>query len=130
MDKKIITTVQLREQQISPKKARLVMDMIRGMDLNKAVPILDNTNKKSARIALSLLKSATSSAKEKGYQTNELIICESLVNEGRKLKRYFIRARGRSTKYLKRSSHFRVSLCLKANEKKVEQPKMKGKDGK
>ena len=124
MHKKLIT-VQLREQRISPQKARLVMNMVRGRDLDDAIAILSNTNKKSASIALSLLKSAAAAAKDKDYQANKVTICESLVNEGRKFKRYFIRARGRSTKFFKRSSHFKISLCLK--EEGQTKKEIKGK---
>jgi large subunit ribosomal protein L22 len=124
MQKKIIT-VQLREQRVSPKKARLVMSMVKGMPLDSAMAVLSNTNKKSALTALSLLKSAAAAAKDKDYQADKVIICESLVNEGRKLKRYFIRARGRSTKFLKRSSHFKISLC--AREDQEPKKKTKGK---
>lgn len=131
MEKKILITVQLREQRISPKKVRLVMNLIRLKNVENALDILKNTNNKSAKIALSLLKSAQSAAIEKNYKINELTICESLANEGRKLKRYFIKARGRSTRYMKRSSHLKISLCKIEEQMDIKKKKSKGrKNGK
>jgi len=120
---KIITTVNLREQNVSPKKARLVMNMIRMRPATRALEILQTTNKKSADLALSLLKSGIDAAKKKDFKEEELVVCESLVNEGRKMKRMFIRARGRSTGYVKKMSHFKISLGkisdFKKEDKKV-----------
>jgi len=131
MEQKKLVTVQLREQRISPKKIRLIMDLIRLKNIEDAFDILKNTNNKPAKIALSLLKSAQSAAKEKDYKNNELVICESLVNEGRKLKRYFIKARGRSTQFMKRSSHLKISLCKIKEQKDIKVKKTKGnKNGK
>ncbi len=123
-----IVTVQLREQRVSPQKARLVMDMIRNKNLTTSIDIVSNLNKKSALTALKLLKSALSAAKEKDYKEDDLFVCESLVNEGKKLKRYYIRARGRSTKYMKRSSHFKVSLCKINKENEIEKKENGKKD--
>lgn len=110
MEDKKLVTVQLRDQKISPKKVRLVMNLIRSKNVDNAVDILRNTNNKASDLALSLLNSAKSAAKEKDYKSSDLVISESLANEGKKLKRYFIKARGRSTKYVKRSSHLKISL--------------------
>lgn len=125
---KKLLTVQLREQQISPKKARLVMNLIKNATLNDAKDYLLNTDKKAARLAFNLLKSAESAAKDKGFDTGKLVICESVVNEGRRLKRYFIRARGRSTEYTKRSSHLKISLA-KIEEGEVKKRKKEIKNG-
>lgn len=117
---KIVTTVNLREQNVSPKKARLVMNLIRMKTASRAVEILETTNKKSAKLALALLKSGIDAAKKKDFKEEELIVCESLANEGRKMKRFFIRARGRSTKYQKKMSHFKISLGKISDFKKEE----------
>lgn len=114
-----ITTVTLREQNISPKKARLVMNLIKNKNAVNALDILKNTNKKGARLAYSALKSAIDSAKNKDFKDEELVVVESLAQEGRRMKRFFIRARGRSAKYQKRMSHLKISLG------KIEQAKPK-----
>lgn len=129
MENKNLVTVQLRDQKISPKKVRLVMNLIRSKDVDRAVDILKNTNNKGSRLVLALLNSAQSAASEKDYKSSELVISESLANEGKKLKRYFIKARGRSTKYIKRSSHLKISL-RRAQEKKEETKKKSSPKGK
>lgn len=119
-----ITTVTLREQQVSPKKARLVMNLIRNKKADQALSILDNLNKKTASYALALLKSGIDAAKAKDFKTEDLFVSESLVQEGRKMKRIFIRARGRSSRYMKRSSHLKLSLA-KIDDKAPEVKKAK-----
>jgi len=123
-----IVTVQLREQKISPKKVRLVMDLIRSKKVDNAIDILNNTNNKSAKLVLALVKSAQAAAKEKNYKSEELMISESLANEGRKLKRIFIKARGRSTRFMKRSSHLKISLCKIEKVKNIKTKESKGKN--
>jgi large subunit ribosomal protein L22 len=108
---KLITTVTLRNQRISPKKARLVMNLIKGKNASSALDILNHTDKKSADLALSLLKSAIDSAKNKDFKDEDLLIAESIAQEGRRMKRFFIRARGRSAKYQRRMSHLKISLA-------------------
>jgi len=114
---KIITSVSLRNQRVSPKKARLVMSLVRGKTVVNAADILSNTNKKSANLALALLKSAVSSAKNKDFKEEELVISESIAQEGKRMKRFFIRARGRSAKYEKRMSHLKISLSRQKEKK-------------
>ena len=108
---KNLVTVQLRSQRVSPKKARLVMDLIRGERVVEAQKMLPNLNNKSAKIADNLLKSALSAAMEKDLSADQLVISESLVNEGKRLKRFFVKARGRATNYRKRMSHLKISLA-------------------
>jgi len=122
-----IITVQLRQQTISPKKGRLVINLIRGKSVSEALDICSNTRKKATIAIIALLKSALSGVKEKGVKEDEVFVCEALVNEGKKMKRYFIKARGRSTKFQKRSSHFKISLC---KIEKTNQKKRKASNGK
>ena len=127
---KIITTVTLRQQRISPKKARLVMNLIKGKTALSALDILSTINKKSAKLAEALLKSAIDSAKAKDFKEEELVIHESIAQEGRRAKRFFIRARGRSAKFQRKSSHLKISL-IKHETQDVKTKKIKGKnDGK
>jgi len=105
-----ITRATARNQSVSPKKARLVIDLVRGKDLEQALDIAKFTNKKTAKIVLHLLTSAADSALKKGFELSELVVSEAVCQEGRKLKRMFIRARGRSTRFLKRSCHIKIGL--------------------
>lgn len=122
-----ITTVTLRDQRISPKKARLVMNLVKGKNALNALDILKNTNKKSATLVHSLVKSAIDSAKNKDYKEDELIIVESIAQEGRRMKRFFIRARGRSAKYQKRMSHLKISLGKQEKDVKTKGKKSETK---
>jgi large subunit ribosomal protein L22 len=122
---KIITTVTLRSQRVSPKKARLVMNLIKGKNALNALDILSHTEKKSADLALAALKSAIDSAKHKDFKEEELVVAESIAQEGKRMKRFFIRARGRSAKYQKRMSHLKISLA-KQEEKKSRREKESG----
>ncbi len=100
-----------RDQRVSPKKARLVVDLIRGKELSKAIDEVTFLNKKTSKIVLHLLNSAFDAASKKGFSKDELVVCEAICQEGRKLKRMFIRARGRSTRYYKRMSHIKIALA-------------------
>lgn len=123
-----IVTVTLRNQKVSPRKGQLVMALIRNMKVEKALDQLTFTDKKSATFALSLLKSAISAAKEKDYDVSELYISESICQEGPRFKRFYIRARGRSTSFHKRLSHLKISLSkveVKTTDKKVEKDEEK-----
>lgn len=105
-----IVTVSLRNQKVSPRKGQLIMSLIRNMKVEKALQQLSVADQKSAKFAHSLLKSAVSAAKDKDYKVEDLIISESICQEGPRYKRFFIRARGRSTSYHKRLSHFKISV--------------------
>ncbi|MFH1855501.1 MAG: uL22 family ribosomal protein [bacterium] len=106
-----ITTVALREQRVSPKKARLIMNLIRNKPVEAARNTLLNADKKTAKLALNLLKSAIDSAKAKNFKEEDLFISESIAQEGKKMKRFYIRARGRSAKFQHKQSHLKISLA-------------------
>lgn len=112
-----IVTVTLRNQKISPRKGQLVMSLIRGMKVEDALKQLQFSSKKSSALAFSLLKSGISSAKQKDFDIKDLVIGESVCQEGPKLKRFYIRARGRSTVFYKRGAHLKISL---SSEEKTE----------
>lgn len=130
-----IVTVTLREQRISPKKAALVMSLIRGMKAERAVKELTFLNKKGARLALSLLKSGVDAATKKVLKIEELVISQSVVQEGKRMKRFLPKSRGRSLSYQKRMSHLKLSLAkfepkeTKERGKKVTKSIKKDKNG-
>ena len=103
----------LRNQRISPKKARRVIDFVRGKKAEDALDDLGLLNKKGASLVRSLVKNALASAEAKNFKAEELFISQAICQEGRKLKRFFIRARGRTSPFRKRMSHLKVVLsCL------------------
>lgn len=103
------TKAVLRSSRISPQKARLVADQVRGMPVAKALDLLKFSDKKAAHIIYKVLWSATSNAENNdGADVDELKVSTIMVDEGPVLKRLMARAKGRGTRILKRTSHITV----------------------
>ena len=83
-----------RTVRIAPRKARLVMDLIRGKQVGEAVSILNHTPKAASPIIEKVLKSAIANA-EHNYEmdANNLVVTQAYVNEGPTLKRFRPRCR-------------------------------------
>lgn len=99
---------------ISPRKARLVSDLIKGKTARNAQNILKITTKRSASPIYKLLNSAIANAKH-NFQIDKdsLFVKTILVNKGPTLKRSLPRARGMTTPINKRSSHITIILNIK-----------------
>lgn len=92
---------------ISPRKVRLVIDLIRGKNVQLAMGILENTHKRACPVVRTLLKSAIANAEQRhegDLDVDALTIKIAYVNAGRTLKRFRPRAMGRATPVRKRSS--------------------------
>jgi large subunit ribosomal protein L22 len=97
--------------QLSAQKARLVADQVRGMPVEKAVELLQFSNKKAAVIIKKVLESAIANAEHnEGADIDELKISEICVDDGPTHRRWRARARGRVNHILKRTSHIRVTV--------------------
>lgn len=107
-----IANASMSHARVSTRKAKLVVDQIRGLNVVQALAILENTRKSSNPIVSKVLQSAIANAVEKESSVNpdDLIIVEAKVNKGRTLKRIRPRAMGRATQILKRSSHIYLSV--------------------
>jgi large subunit ribosomal protein L22 len=94
---------------ISPRKVRLLVDMVRGKKVEQALTILKFAPTPTARIVAKVVKSAAANA-ENNFQMSpsDLKITRIFADEARTLKRYRPRARGRVNHILKRSSHITV----------------------
>lgn len=95
----------------SPRKMRLVADMVRGMEVNRALGVLRFSNRSAATQVEKLLKSAISNWEQKnGRQADEgeLFVSKIYVDEGVTLKRLRPRAQGRGTRIRKRSNHLTI----------------------
>jgi large subunit ribosomal protein L22 len=99
---------------IAPRKARLVVDLIRGKQIGEAVSVLRLTNKAASPIVEKVLKSAVANA-EHNYEmdVNNLVVEAAYVNEGPTLKRFRPRAMGRASQINKRTSHITIVVSEK-----------------
>ncbi len=96
---------------ISPQKARLVVDQIRGMPVERALELLQFSSKKAATHVKKTLDSAIANAEHnEGADIDELKVVEAYVDEGPTMKRWRARAKGRATSILKRSAHITVTV--------------------
>ncbi|MCZ6708901.1 MAG: 50S ribosomal protein L22 [Gammaproteobacteria bacterium] len=96
---------------ISPQKARLVVDQIRGKSVSDALDILNFSNQKGAGLVRKVVESAIANAENnEGADVDELKICEIFVDAGLTMKRIRPRAKGRADRILKRSSHITVTV--------------------
>ena len=109
-------TVRARAKYVrcAPRKARLVIDHIRGKDIDQARAILMHTPRAASRDVLKLLESAVANA-ENNHElvADELRVGKAYVDEGPTLKRYRPRALGRATRIRKRTSHLTIELTSK-----------------
>ncbi len=98
----------------APRKARLVIDHIRGKSVADARAILTHTPRAASRDVLKLLDSAIANA-ENNHElvADELTIAKAFVDEGPTLKRFRPRAQGRATRIRKRTSHMTIHLTVK-----------------
>jgi len=96
---------------ISPQKARLVADMIRGKQIDNALNTLKFTPKKGARIIRKVVESAVANASQnESIDVDTLFVKKIFIDGGPMLKRIRPRAMGRASRILKRSSHITVVL--------------------
>lgn len=104
-------TATLKNGRLSPRKARLVADLIRGLGVEKALEVLTFATQKSAIVIKKLLESAIANAEHNNNaDIDELKVAAIVVDEGPRLKRWMPRAKGRATPILKRSSHITITL--------------------
>jgi large subunit ribosomal protein L22 len=99
---------------MAPDKIRIVLNNIRGKNVEVAVAILENSPQEAAVASLKVLKSAIANAENnKGLNRADLIVAEAYVGSGPTMKRLNLRARGSADKILKRSSHITIILDSK-----------------
>ena len=97
---------------VSPRKVRLLVDMVRGKKVDEALTVLKFAPTPVARVVAKAVKSAAANA-ENNFQMSpsELKIVNIFADEARTLKRYRSRSRGRVSHILKRSSHITVIVA-------------------
>ncbi|WP_448374995.1 50S ribosomal protein L22 [Fervidobacterium sp.] len=101
---------------ISPRKARAVVNSIRGKNVSEAYNLLEFSPKKAARIVLNVLKSAVANATNNlGLSEENLYVAACSVNDGPRMKRVWPRGRGRADIIQKRMSH--ITVVVRDREK-------------
>jgi len=104
----------LKYARISPRKVKIVCDLIRGKDTKTAKAILTQTPKAAAELMLKLLNSAVANAENNhDMDPDNLYVSETYANAGPTLKRIQAQARGRAYRIRKRSSHITIIVAEK-----------------
>jgi len=107
----------MRGTRQSPYKMRLVIDQIRGKDVNEALALLTFSKKHAAQQIQKTLKSAVANAEQAARAANSaldvdaLYVKHAVINEGPKLKRFMPAAQGRATPIQKRTSHVEIVVA-------------------
>ena len=105
------TTAILRGVHLSPQKARLVADLVRGQKVDNALNILNFTPKKGAEIIKKVVESAIANAEHnEGADIDELKVTSIYVDKGIVLKRIRPRAKGRAGRIIKPTCHIHVTV--------------------
>ena len=112
MENVIEARASVRSVGVTPRKARLVIDLVRGKSVEEAEAILKNVNKAACPIVLKLVHSAASNAvNNHGMNKDKLYIKEIYADEGIKMKRYMPRAKGRASGLVRSTSHINVVVA-------------------
>ena len=99
---------------LTPRKARLVIDLVRGKDVKYALGLLANTNKAASEPVAKLIKSAAANAVNNfGMDEDSLYIAEIWANDGLRMKRYLPRAKGSASGLVKRNCHLTVVVKMR-----------------
>lgn len=113
------STAILRFARVSPQKARLVADLVRGQDAGKALEILSFLPKKTAPMVKRLIESAVANAEHAAGRANreldidDLYVKTIFVDQGSMLRRFRPRAQGRATPIQKKTAHITVVLDVR-----------------
>ncbi|MFB6351098.1 MAG: 50S ribosomal protein L22 [Bradymonadaceae bacterium] len=106
-------TASAKHVRIAPRKARMVINLIREKPILDALDILQFTQKRAAPIIAKVVESALANVEDSDdldWELDDLHVAEAYVNEGPTLKRFKPRAMGRATTILKKTSHINVAL--------------------
>ena len=99
-----------RYARIAPRKARLILDLIRGRDVEDALALLKFSKKRAAVLVDKVVRSAVANAGEQEADTASLYVKEAWADPGPTMKRFQPKDRGKAYNIMKRTSHLVVSL--------------------
>ena len=104
----------LKYVRISPRKVKIVLDLIRGKDTDTAMAILKNTRKAACEPLIKLLDRVVADAENNFHMdTEKLYVSECFVTPGMTLKRMMPRGKGSGDRILKRTSHITIKVAEK-----------------
>lgn len=109
----------------SPRKVRLVANLIRNKNVEAARRILAFSDQKSAPIVKKLLESAVANARSAGEKTDTLVVKDIQIGKGLQMKRFFPRSRGRGAPIKRRTSHIFITLGEPTPKVKKGRPEKK-----
>ncbi len=104
--------VRLTNLRVSPRKLRVIVDMIREMDVEEAITQLRYSDRAAARDIAKMIESGVANIREniREWDTDDLIVSRAWVDEGPTMRRYRPRAQGRATRINKRTSKVTIEL--------------------
>ncbi|HJF18074.1 50S ribosomal protein L22 [Aeriscardovia aeriphila] len=111
-----------RHVRVTPRKARRVVNLIRGKKASEARVILQFAPQSASEPVLKALNSAVANARQQAQNANksfreaDLVVSEAMVDEGVTLKRFRARAQGRAASIMKRTSHITITVSTKDEE--------------
>jgi large subunit ribosomal protein L22 len=112
------TRAVLRHYRMSATKARQVLDLVRGKDVDRAAEILQSTPREGARVVAKVLASAVANARNNDFlDPDDLYVSACYADEGTTIKRWRPRARGRATRIRKRTCHITVIVSRLPEER-------------
>lgn len=115
----------LKNYRQSPRKVRLVADLVKGKSLKEALTLLSFDPKRASSPVAKLVASAAANAEKQGESIENLVVRNLTVNQGVTLHRSMPRAMGRATPIRKRSSHLTVTLAKSNQQSASGRPKRK-----
>ena len=117
---------------ISPRKARLLMDLVRGRDVDDAINLLRFAKQRASGMVEKVIRSAVANANEREVAPrNTLYVSEARVDAGPVIKRFQPKDRGKAYPIMKRTSHLEIALDERATTKKYKaKPVVGGRPGK
>jgi large subunit ribosomal protein L22 len=108
---------------MSPRKLRLVADMVRGKSVPEVLEFLPFVNKRAVKPVEKVIKSAAANAGVKGANPAELTVSSIEIMEGPRLKRFRPVSRGQAHGYIRQMSHIKVTVSTDEKAQKVEDKK-------
>jgi len=112
MEPKAVAKAKIKYIRVTPRKMRVVTDLIRGRMVDEALSTLAFTHRRATRFLKKLLESAIANAKTKpNVDVDNLYVARALVEQGPTLRRFLPRAMGRATRVLKKTCHVQLELA-------------------